>query len=105
MADRNPSLLAYLHDRGSIVCDRLPAVLVHHQQVATIRTERRLYRFLHSDAGVDVGQDLALALRSVGPYKVGGLSALEASADSRGSYGGVGRTFFEDDNGRSLAPE
>lgn len=88
--DRNRGLLAYLHDRGSIVCDRLPAVLVHHQQVAAVRAERRLYRLLHGHAGVDVGQDLALALRGVGPYKSGGLSALEASADSRGSLAMAG---------------
>ena len=55
-----------LHDRRTVIGDGLSAVGIDHQQVAAIGTEGRLDGGLDSQAGVDVGDNLALALRRVG---------------------------------------
>jgi hypothetical protein len=56
----------YLHDRRAVICNRLLAILVDHQQVAAIGAQRRLDGGLDGQTGIDVGDDLAFALRGVG---------------------------------------
>jgi hypothetical protein len=56
----------YLHDSRAIIGNRLLAILVHHQQVTTIGAQRRLDGGLDRQTGVDVGDNLAFALRGVG---------------------------------------
>lgn len=56
----------YLHDSRAIIGNRLLAILVHHQQVTTVGAQRRLDGGLDRQTGIDVGDDLALALGSVG---------------------------------------
>lgn len=102
---------AHLHDSRSVVCDGLPAILVHHQEVAAIGPEGRLDRCLNSEAGVDVGDDLALALRGVGSCKgVWSEGGRRACASKRGARRGGGfmeglRTLFQDDDCWGLASE
>lgn len=59
---------ANLHDRRAIVGNRLPAVLVHHQQVAAVGTQSGLHRALNRQTGIDIRDDLALALGGVGSW-------------------------------------
>lgn len=61
--------IPHLHHRRSIVGDGLSAIVIHKQQVTTVRTERALNCGLHSNTGVNVGDDLTLALRSVGAWR------------------------------------
>lgn len=56
----------YLHDSRAIIGNRLPAILVHHQQVTTVGAQRRLDGGLDRKTGIDVGDDLAFALGGVG---------------------------------------
>lgn len=55
-----------LHDGGTVIGNGLLAILINHEQIATVRTEGRLYRGLHSETGIDVGDNLALALGRIG---------------------------------------
>lgn len=96
---------SYLHDGSAIVSNGLLAVLVHHQQVATVRTQGRLDGRLNRQTSIDVGDDLSFALGSVGSC-----GFLRQSSTCPPSYislggGGVKRTFLEDDNRGRLAPE
>jgi hypothetical protein len=56
----------YLHDSSTIVGNRLLAVLIHHQQITAIGTKGRSDGGLNSQTGINIGDDLTLALRSVG---------------------------------------
>ena len=51
-----------LHNRRAVVGNGLLAILVDHKQVTAIGAECGLDGRLDSEAGVDVGDDLALAL-------------------------------------------
>lgn len=56
----------HLHDGGAVVGNSLLAILVNHQEVTSVGAQRGLYRGLHSETGIDVGDNLTLALRSIG---------------------------------------
>lgn len=58
-----------LHDGSAVVGNGLLAILIDHEQIATVGTESRLYRGLHGETGIDVGNDLTLALGCVGACK------------------------------------
>lgn len=60
----------YLHDRRAVICNRLLAILVHHQQITTVGTQSRLDGGLDRQTRIDVGDDLAFALRGVGPWMI-----------------------------------
>ena len=57
-----------LHDSGAIVGNSLLAILIDHEQITAVRTEGGLYRGLDCETGIDVGDDLSLALGSVGAW-------------------------------------
>jgi hypothetical protein len=56
----------YLHDGGAVVGNRLLSIFIHHQQVTAVRAEGGLDGGLDSETGIDVGDDLALALGGIG---------------------------------------
>lgn len=56
----------HLHDSRAIIGNRLLAILVHHQQVTAVGAQRRLDGGLDRQTGIDVGDDLAFALGSIG---------------------------------------
>lgn len=58
-----------LHNGSTIVSNGLPAILIYHKQIATIGSKGRLYRALDSETGIDVGDDLSLALGRVGAWR------------------------------------
>ena len=58
--------LRYLHHRCAIVCDGLLAVLINQQKVPAVGAQGSFDRGLDSETSVDIGNDLALALRLVG---------------------------------------
>lgn len=60
--------ISHLHHCRSVVCDGLAAIAVHKQKITTVRTEGALHCGLHSNTGVDVGDDLTLSLRSIGAW-------------------------------------
>lgn len=60
------NICAHLHNGGTVVGNSLSAILINHQQVAAIGTESGLDGGLHGETGVDVGDDLTLALGSIG---------------------------------------
>jgi hypothetical protein len=55
-----------LHDSGAVVGDGLFAILVDEQEITSVRAKGRLDGVLYGETGVDVGDDLATALRLVG---------------------------------------
>lgn len=58
--------LTNLHDGSAVICNGLLAILVNHEQVTTVRTKSGLDGGLDSETGIDVGDNLTLALRSIG---------------------------------------
>jgi hypothetical protein len=58
-----------LHDGGTIVGDGLSAILVHHQKVTAVRTKSGFDSGLDGETGIDVGDNLSLALRGIGSCK------------------------------------
>ena len=58
--------VSHLHHSSSIVRNGLSAVAVNKQEVTTVRAQGALDGRLHGNTCVDVGDDLTLALRSVG---------------------------------------
>jgi len=98
-----------LHDGGAVVGDGLLAILVHHEQVAAVGAQRGLYRGLDGQAGIDVGDDLALALGSVGPWRrasvARGSSSLASSGGRPRGRWGSSLTFLEDNDGGRLPAE
>lgn len=58
--------VTHLHDSSAVVGNGLLAILVNHQEVTSVGAQRGLYRGLHSETGIDVGDNLTLALRSIG---------------------------------------
>ena len=67
LAKPHAVLAANLHDGCAIVGNRLPSILIHHQQVTAIGTQSGLYRGLNSQTRINIGDNLSLALGSVGP--------------------------------------
>lgn len=55
-----------LHDSCTVVGDGLSAIFVHHQKIPAIRAKCRLDGRLNCETGIDVGNDLTLALGSIG---------------------------------------
>lgn len=55
-----------LHDSGTIVGNGLLAILVDEQEITSVRAQGGLDSRLHGETSVDVGNDLATALRLVG---------------------------------------
>lgn len=89
----------YLHHCSAIVRNRLSAVFIHHQQIASIWPKGGLQGLLHGKARVDVGNDLPFSLRGVGSCRVGSARAP--------SLPGIERrlTLLENDDGRCLTAE
>lgn len=58
--------IPYLHHSSTIVGDGLLAVAVNKQEVTTVWAQGALDCGLHGNTCVDVGDNLTLALRSVG---------------------------------------
>lgn len=83
-------VLPDLHDSSTVVGDGLLAVGVDHQQVAAIGSEGRLDGGLDSQACVDVGDNLTLALRGIGSCARD--SSIVARGRARG--GGVNSPSF-----------
>lgn len=65
-----------LHDGGTIVGDSLSAILVNHQKVTAVGTKSGFDSGLDSETGIDVGDNLSLALGSIGSYKKGTWSVI-----------------------------
>lgn len=57
-----------LHDGSAVVGDGLLAILVNEQEITSVRAEGRLDGCLDGETCVDVGDDLAAALRLVGAW-------------------------------------
>jgi hypothetical protein len=57
-----------LHDSSAVVGDGLLAILVDEQKVTSVGAKRGLDGVLYGEAGVDIGDDLAAALRLVGAW-------------------------------------
>jgi hypothetical protein len=55
-----------LHDSGTVVGDGLLAILIDEQEVTSVRAKSGFDGVLYGETGVDVGDDLATALRLVG---------------------------------------
>lgn len=58
-----------LHDGGTIVGDSLSSILINHQKVTAVRTKSGFDGGLDGETGIDVGDDLSLALRGIGSCK------------------------------------
>ena len=58
--------MPYLHHSCAIIGDGLLAIAVNKQEITTVGTQGALDCGLHSNAGVDVGDDLAFTLGSIG---------------------------------------
>jgi hypothetical protein len=58
--------MSNLHDSRTVVGDGLPAILINHQQIPAIGTQCGFDDGLDSETGIDVGNNLALALGSIG---------------------------------------
>jgi len=58
----------YLHYGGAIVCDRLSAIFVYHEQITAIWTKCALDCRLHCETGIDVRNDLTSALGLICAY-------------------------------------
>ena len=54
-----------LHHRRAVICNRLLAVCIYHQQISSVGTKGALDRGLDRNAGIDVREDLSLSLRGI----------------------------------------
>lgn len=57
---------ANLHNGCAVVGNGLSSILIHHQQITSIGAESRLDGGLDSQAHVDIGDNLSLALGGIG---------------------------------------
>jgi hypothetical protein len=57
-----------LHDSSTVVGDGLLAILVDEQEITSVGAKSRLDGVLYGETSVDVGDDLATALRLVGAW-------------------------------------
>lgn len=46
----------------------MSAVLIDHEKITAVGTQSGFYGVLHSETGIDVGNDLTAALRGIGAY-------------------------------------